>query len=203
MTAAYFLCIPTVTGVFLPIFHVERKSNPSEMAWRSSVLIAFATAQQMCCLVWPLDQPSSPLHREPSQPMGIAWPHSCTGCKARQVHLHTITTDGRIPFQLHFRSRGKKSRGAYYCGWDKFSWNGRGDGKGSPLTLIWANDTVPASYNNTPRKNSFQMTELPCLSHTEDSELIKIINCTCHICHLFNLYLMRWNTCRGVFVRLG
>lgn len=29
------------------------------------------------------------------------------GCEGRRVHLHTITTDGRIPFQLHFRSRGE------------------------------------------------------------------------------------------------
>lgn len=49
-------------------------------------------------------------------------------------------------------------------------------------------------------KGGFRMTWGPCLSPTEDSELIKITNCTCHICHLFNLYVMRWNPCRGVKV---
>lgn len=50
---------------------------------------------------------------------------------------------------------GGRSRGAYYCGWNKFSRNGREDGKGSPLTLIWANDTAPASYNNIPAEKWF------------------------------------------------
>lgn len=39
---------------------------------------------------------------------------------------------------------------------------------------------------------------LPYLSLTEESEFIKIINCTCHICHLFNHRLMRWNMWKGV-----
>lgn len=72
--------------------------------------------------------------------------------------------------------------------------------KGSPLTLIWANNTAPAPDEHPRRKkkkNGFQTTEPPCSSLTEDSELIKIINCTCHICNLFYLYLMRWNTCES------
>lgn len=112
MTATHFLFMPTMTGGFRQFssIYLERKPNPFEIAWRSSALIAFVTAQQVRYLVWrvcPPDLPSSLLHWKPTQAMGIAWPHSCTGCKGRQVHLHTITTDGRIPFQLHFRSRGK------------------------------------------------------------------------------------------------
>lgn len=54
------------------------------------------------------------------------------------VHQHTITTDARIPFQLHFCSEAERSCDAYYTGWDKFSWNGRRDGKGPPFIPIWA-----------------------------------------------------------------
>ncbi len=141
---------------FLPIFlYAERKHNPFEMVWRFFYRLHWSQLSKRAALCGdsdPTDLPSSLLHWKSLQTMSIAWPHSCTGCKGRQVHLHTITTDGRIPFQLHFRSRGERSRGAYYCGWGKFSWNGRGDGKGSPLTLIWANNTAPASYEHPHRK---------------------------------------------------
>lgn len=97
-----FLAYAINGGSFLanfPTICVGRRSNPSEMAWRSPVLIALVTAGQPCY--------GACRQRTPSAlPMGIAWPHSCTGCKARLVHLHAITTDSRIPFQLHFCSQG-------------------------------------------------------------------------------------------------
>lgn len=124
--------------------------------------------------------------------------HRAQGQTGSSAHNH----NGRPhPIPIAFPLTGERSRGAYYCGWDKFSWNGKGDGKSSPLTLIWANDTARASYNNTTdTAEKWLLDGRAGPSMTEDSELIKIINCTCHICHLFNLHLMRKNARTRVFL---
>lgn len=120
MTATYSFFTPTMTEGFCQ-FSSMLKGSIIHLKWRgdfSTDCIGHSSASVLPCVetVTPPDLPSSLLHRKPSQTMSIAWPHSCTGCKGRQVHLHTITTDGRIPFQLHFHSRGERSCGAYYCG---------------------------------------------------------------------------------------
>lgn len=78
------------------------------------------------------------------------------GCKGRQVHLHTITTDGRIPFQLHFRSRGRKDPVVHITVAEAnlAEMEGKME-KGSPLTLIWANNTAPAPDEHPRRKKRF------------------------------------------------
>lgn len=157
MTATYYsLFIPTIIGGFCQ-FPSMFKGSLIHLKWHGDLLYRLHWSQlskraALCGESDPPDLPSSLLHWKPSQSMSIAWPHSCTVCKGRRVHLSAITTDSHIPSQLHFRSRGERSRGAHYCGWGKFSWNGRGDGKRSPLTLIWANNTAPAPYEHPHRK---------------------------------------------------
>lgn len=159
MTATYSVFIATMTKGFSQFYSMLKRSL-FHLKWRGDLLYRLHSSQlnKRTALCQDGDLPdlaSFLLHGKPLHTMGFAWPPSWTGCKGKQVHLHTITMDGRIPFQLHFRLRGERSRGAYYCGWNKFSRNGRGDGKGSPLTLIWANDTAPASYNNIPTEKCF------------------------------------------------
>lgn len=120
------------------------------------------------------------------------------------VHQHaTIRTDGHIPFQLRFLPWGGRKK-APWCIllWLRQiypKWKGRWKRLTSSTNLSKRHSAgFPQQH---PRgKGGFRMTWGPCLSPTEDSELIKITNCTCHICHLFNLYVMRWNPCRGVKV---
>ena len=112
MPATLSLFMPTMTGGFCQ-FPSKLKGSLIHLKRCGDLLYRLHWSQlskraALCGDSDPPGLPSSLLHREPSQTMGIARPHSCAGCKGRQVHLHTITTDGRIPFQLHFRSRGEK-----------------------------------------------------------------------------------------------
>lgn len=92
-------------GRLLPICSsmLKERNNPFEMACRSSPPMAAVAAQLTCCLPWK--------HRPPWKRTSAAWPHSCSGCKGRQVHLLTITTDGRIPFPIAFPLTGRGAGG--------------------------------------------------------------------------------------------
>lgn len=160
MTVTYSLFTPTMTGHFYQFFlYVARKPNPFEMAQWSSVPIAFVTAQQACRLVcrhWPpgpaLFSPALKAFADDGRCTAslMHWVQGQTGSSAHNHYgrPHPIP----IAFPL---TGGKRSHGAYHCGWDKFSRNGWEDGEGSPLTLIWANGTPPASYNNIPTEKGF------------------------------------------------
>lgn len=144
-TATFSVFTPTIQGFSL---YAEKKQNPFETAWRSSLPIALVTARRACRLAWTLWPPGL----APLQTMSIAWPHSCTrGARADRFictqSQRTVASHSNC-ISVHGGSWGEGGRerscGAYYCGWGKFSWNGRGDGKSSPLTLIWENNTAPA-----------------------------------------------------------
>lgn len=88
------------------------------------------------------DPPDLPLCR-PQALHSLAHAPGVQGQTGSSAHNH----NGRphpIPIAFPFTESRERSCGAYYCGWGKFSRNGRGDGKGSPLTLICENNTVPA-----------------------------------------------------------
>lgn len=146
---------------FLPIsLHVERKHNPFEMAWRSSLPIALVTAQQSVppCVatLTPRTGPlfsAAPKAFADEERRAASLMHRAQEQTGSSAHNH----NGRPhPIPIAFLlTGGERSRGAYYCGWGKFSWNGRGDGKGSPLTLIWANNTHASSLWTSSPKNGF------------------------------------------------
>lgn len=122
-------------GVLTISLCTERKNNPFEMARWSSLPITLVTAQRC----WPPgfapfahdERCTASLMRRGARGQTISSAHNCNG----RPHPTAIA----FPF-----TEGKRSRGAYYSGWVKFSQNGRGDGNGSPLTLIWENNMVPA-----------------------------------------------------------
>lgn len=146
---------PTVTKAFSQFQpHVEKRLNPFEMAQRSRVPIAFVTAQQANRLVsgrrppgpalfspawkafaddglctaslmhWVQGQTGSSAHNHNGwpHPIPIAFPHKGEEAKDPVVHITVAETNlAEMEGEME---------------------------KGSPLILIWANNTAPALYNN-------------------------------------------------------
>ena len=127
-TVTWSLSTGTGTGCFLATFPPRWRGSLIHLKWRGDLLYRLhwsqlrkrATSREDAGRLRHL--PSSLRHREPSQTIAIAWPHSCTRCKGRQVRLHTITTDDGIPFQLHFRSRAEGVGGGGEIPWCILLW---------------------------------------------------------------------------------
>lgn len=190
---------------FLPIsLWLEKKPNPFEMVWRSSLAIALVTAQRACCLVW---RGWPPRHALLSAAL-----RAFTGdghCMASLMHrgaradrFHCTQLQRTVASHSNCISAHRGNDPAVHITVAEAHLAAmEGEmGKGSPPILIWANNTAPVRYEHPLCKNVFRMTEPPCLSLTEDSEFIKITNCTCQMCNLSNVYLMRRNMCKGVFL---
>lgn len=143
-TATFSVFTPTTQGFFWQFLstlkrsriHLKRRGDlPFRLHW-SQLAKRAALRGHSDPLDLPLCRPWA-LH-------GVTHAPGAQGQTGSSAHNH----NGRshpIPIAFPFTGgRRERSCGAYYCGWGKFSWNGRGDGKGSPLTLIWENNTAPA-----------------------------------------------------------